>query len=357
MVVAYHYTTVLPVMPPLFVQDAVARVGLARGAAGWTWCGWLGVEIFFVISGYVIALSTADGDAWTFVRRRLLRLAPAAWVCATISAVVLVAGGAAPPAGALGRWAASAALIPGLPQIDGAYWTLGVEIVFYAVVAVQLGRARGNRAAIALTGLLLACLSLAYWPDRGGGTWDDPTRVLRLTLMPHGCFFAIGIALASLRAGWRSPVTWATLAIGMVVGTVEIAGEAYGTRAGAGLGSGPTTPVLLFYAAVVTVAAAGRLQRPLERGLGTRVPIALGAITYPLYLLHQFAGEVVIMALRTRGVPSAAAVALTAAGVLAVAWAVARYAEPALRAWLAARVRQFRAPGRGNRPSASLPAG
>ena len=40
--------------------------------------GWVGVQIFFVLSGYVIAASAQSGSAGDFVRSRFLRLFPGA---------------------------------------------------------------------------------------------------------------------------------------------------------------------------------------------------------------------------------------------------------------------------------------
>src|SRR5262245_1362248 len=57
-------------------------------AAPW---GWVGVEIFFVISGLVIARSARDSSPARFIAGRFLRLYPAAWVCAVLSALVLLA--------------------------------------------------------------------------------------------------------------------------------------------------------------------------------------------------------------------------------------------------------------------------
>jgi len=53
--------------------------------------GWIGVEIFFVISGYVIAFSAESSTAGVFLESRVLRLVPGAWICATLSALFLLA--------------------------------------------------------------------------------------------------------------------------------------------------------------------------------------------------------------------------------------------------------------------------
>ena len=77
----------------------VTRLGVGAGGPSglptndWLASGWVGVEIFFVISGYVIALSATNSSAVDFARRRLLRLWPGALVCASITALVLFLAG------------------------------------------------------------------------------------------------------------------------------------------------------------------------------------------------------------------------------------------------------------------------
>src|ERR1700750_2863052 len=61
-----------------------------QSAAPFTWFGWVGVEIFFVISGFVIANSAAKSSPSEFLRGRALRLYPAVWVCATLTFLVLL---------------------------------------------------------------------------------------------------------------------------------------------------------------------------------------------------------------------------------------------------------------------------
>jgi len=102
---------------------------------------YLGINFFFIISGFVILLSAEDGKPRQFVISRFVRLYPAYWLC-----VLLTAGAAvlfAQPAFQL-SW--SDVLINltmlqsgfGVPHVDGVYWTLWVELKFYALVLVMV---------------------------------------------------------------------------------------------------------------------------------------------------------------------------------------------------------------------------
>jgi len=62
------------------------------GAHAGAWLGWVGVEIFFVLSVFVIAYSAEGSSAFSFFRSRILRLMPAVWICASLVFAVLLVG-------------------------------------------------------------------------------------------------------------------------------------------------------------------------------------------------------------------------------------------------------------------------
>src|SRR6201985_1780946 len=119
-----------------FAADAIYA-----SAAPFTWFGWVGVEIFFVISGFVIANSAIKSSPKEFLIGRALRLYPAVWVCATLTFIVLLlfAGGSA--AKFIGPYLKAMLLIPkGLngQWLDCIYWTLAAEMAFYGLVFCAL---------------------------------------------------------------------------------------------------------------------------------------------------------------------------------------------------------------------------
>jgi peptidoglycan/LPS O-acetylase OafA/YrhL len=95
--------------------------------------GWVGVEIFFVISGFVIAFS-ANVGAWHFLRGRILRLYPAVWFCGPFALAISLSSGAFPFSEFPTRIVRSLLLWPKGNWVDGVYWTLGIEMSFYFLV-------------------------------------------------------------------------------------------------------------------------------------------------------------------------------------------------------------------------------
>jgi peptidoglycan/LPS O-acetylase OafA/YrhL len=364
LVVAHHFGAMLPINPPIFLPAAAPDTVLARDWAWWSWSGWVGVEIFFVVSGYVIAMSGASGTGSNFLCRRVLRLAPAAWACATMTAIVLMVTGLLPAGTVAARWLTSMTFWPIATQIDGSYWSLGIEVAFYLLIATQLGGRTANARAIERVGAWLAVLSGIYWIL--ALTYGAPSgRSIDLILLPYGGCFAAGIALWAIRDDGPTWARGATLVGGVAAAIVEIMSQASFMAHGLGLNAGPAVPIAIFVAAVLCIAAADRLERPLARWIGARRLGFVGLVTYPLYLIHQYVGAVLITALRRIGVPSHIAMVLAAITVLAIAAIVARAIEPGLRRWLAGRLsRAGRAPISGRRgpvqdtlPSASPPAG
>src|SRR6201987_2791882 len=86
-----------PAMGVAGLEPCVAADVLFPAAAPFTWFGWVGVEIFFVISGFVIANSASKSSPTEFLLGRALRLYPAVWVCATATLIVLVLFGRGSP--------------------------------------------------------------------------------------------------------------------------------------------------------------------------------------------------------------------------------------------------------------------
>ena len=96
--------------------------------------GFLGVQLFFMISGFVILWTAMNKSALEFIISRVSRLYPTFWVCVGLTAITLYAIGT--PVG-LHQMLANLTMIPGpLGQIriDDVYWTLVIEIKFYALI-------------------------------------------------------------------------------------------------------------------------------------------------------------------------------------------------------------------------------
>lgn len=361
LVVAFHFGSAFA-LAPSYGSAAILR-GLPV-AAHWSpvsWFGWVGVEIFFVISGFVIALSAEGSSTAQFVRRRALRLLPAAWICATVTLAALVI--AAPSPSLVRQWLVAVTFWPTGAGIDPSYWTLGIELVFYLVIASGLG-ACGRIAAIERRGLWIGAVSLGFWVFALlAGPAATPMidfRPAQLLLLTHGCFFTLGILAWSIVSRGATRERVIVFAVFYATALIEIAARANERTAMLGIEASPLIPSLVFSAGLAIVLGAVRLQPLLARHCRARTTTTLGLMTYPLYLIHQEAGATLVAAAMRAGVPFDLALLLALVTALAFSWGVARIAEPVLRAWLGEaidRISGFRALRRGSPPSAFPPAG
>lgn len=311
-VIAYHYFQRFPQIYPY--GDALLP------AAKW---GFLGVEFFFMISGFVIALSLERTPGWRiFALRRAFRLVPPVMVASVITALVVTVLGSRLPAEmqpdwvdflpswtltdpALWRW-----LAPDIRFVDGAYWSLFVELRFYiwaALLHFALPR-------IALPWSLVALLGLALLAQEAGGIAQEFARHVLIT-----DYLALFVFGALMQALWRrqTPAYWGA--------ALMVAGVALWARPLIEQGA-----TLAMIAAFVALIWARWLLRP----LGTIVLQFYGRISYSLYLLHQMIGVTLISHLPPGLSATAylAAVALIFAGVTALAWGLYRCIEqPAVR--------------------------
>lgn len=333
---ASEHSTVADMM-----HDATAYPELAPLA----WFGWIGVEVFFVISGFVIANSANNASPIGFAKSRVLRLYPAVWVCAplTLAAWLLINHNA--PRDLVGEFARSMTLWIQGQWIDGVYWSLAVEMVFYAFIFVLL-LARGfARLQAAAWGLLLASgsfLVLRFFFGHeldGIAAWDFVRDHSDILLVRFGVFFALGIFmwLASQRGlSWRG---WAGVALASAAGLFEIALRVRELGSGevhAAVTLSVLPPMIVWLAAVALMFAFVRMPEQFApKSVRTQEWLKrAGQMTYPLYLVHAVAGAGLMRVMAGAGIDRWFALAATIVFMTVLAYFVARYAEPAIRGWL-----------------------
>lgn len=129
-----------------------------------------GVDIFFVISGFIMWTITAarPTDPVTFMKRRIIRIVPLYWAITIFTVYLSTDGGfhiVTNPD--YGRFLTSLFFIPswneatGLVAPDvGVGWTLNLEMMFYAVFALALFF--GRRTQLTILGVVLFALAFAH---------------------------------------------------------------------------------------------------------------------------------------------------------------------------------------------------
>ena len=285
-VVFYHYAfrgyaaDGLSIMPyPLFAP--IAKYG------------YLGVELFFMISGFVVLMTAAASPRLRdFSISRFIRLYPAYWASCTITFVLIVAFGAPRHVATFDQYLINMTMLNGLSKyrpVDGAYWSLLVEIRFYALVAVVLAIGKIHQAQRFLIIWLLATMALETLPMR----WVAPTALhyLRfLLIVDYAPYFVAGATCfliwskgASLG---RLAVVAACWAFALFQSTTSLRKFEIYFKTDANLNIVYSTITAFFLVMLlISLKQTGALGR-------YRWPLA-GALSYPLYLLHQNIGYII----------------------------------------------------------------
>ncbi|MFG2522831.1 acyltransferase family protein [Streptomyces sp. NPDC048527] len=299
----------------------------------WFAYGCLGVQIFFVISGFVICMSGWGKPLRSFFASRASRLLPSYW-----AAVILVTAVFALPVVAYKAVSLSDALLNltmlqqplGVDRVLGVCWTLWAEVRFYALFALCVVLPGANRRRI-----VLFC---AVWTLAAAITQASGEPALKVILMPeYAPYFIGGVGLYLLHLDRRDMTAWGIVLVSWLIGqhyAVAALWHAPNPHFFSYRGSGAIILIVTLGFVAVGAIALGLLNR-INWGWLT----VAGALTYPFYLVHEHLGWVAIEALHRRlGLPSAMTFTLTVVAMLVLAWLLNRFVEKPLAPFLRKRL-------------------
>jgi peptidoglycan/LPS O-acetylase OafA/YrhL len=250
-----------------------------------------GVDLFFVISGFVMVVASKrlfaqPGSGRLFLGRRVARIVPIYWVVTTAFLVILLArpGVLNSEAPSLAEAIKSYLFIPYLKEADGLMqpiyklgWTLNYEMFFYLAFAVAV-MLPAFRAVAALSAFMIGLVLLGLWLDPAPGPLSFWTQAIILEFVAG---MWIGLAwLRGLRIGVGAAASLVLAGLAILLLTdpdaVDFAGVQRLWRWG--------------LPAALIVAAAALLPMPRLDGSPAAAALSrVGDASYALYLCHPFA--------------------------------------------------------------------
>jgi peptidoglycan/LPS O-acetylase OafA/YrhL len=323
-VIAFHYTIrwSAPFDVPPHIRGPSPFIGFLPFEYGW-----MGVELFFVISGFVILMTlTRSRGPRDFAWRRFARLWPALIVAAALTALAVDFFG--PPDWKVSLIDYAASLFVVNPRllafigvhaqwVDGAYWSLWVELRFYVLVA----------ALYFLTGRQflrswLACQLLM------ATTWLAIPGITNIVTFPAFIpYFTIGICVFELWSGTNQR----KLAIGgMLLAMGLILFDAALVR---GLFQSASPPVsvianLLIFALFWLFL----VDHPILKPFTWKPLVLLGQASYSLYLIHENVGIALFRQLS--GIPFLLALPVVVGTCVGASFAMLCWVEIPAKRWL-----------------------
>lgn len=354
LVLLFHFAWTFPGEDPAAAHGAVEK--LAVHAHAFLWSGWTGVDLFFVLSGYLITrglvapskniLGTRMKMFWM---RRVLRIFPLYYAVVVVGSAVALAMGGYIPGLPYWLYMQNYALAFDPPEQAlkwvAHFWSLAIEEQFYFVwpiVALTVTRKRLIPAILILVALVVVVRAGLVFKGMSVGALADLFKeeeyvkkfVYRATFTrADGLLLGAFVAVTQREALHPVAQIWRRLRLPIFVSTaVALAGlyvlanglNDYDRRV---MSVGYVALALLF-ASAVSMCADGAISERTRRLLSWRPLVTCGKVSYGMYIFHWPLVVLLVPWLEKtqKGMPVATQLALSAGvivGGVAVVWVAA----------------------------------
>lgn len=280
--------------------------------------GYLGIYLFFIMSGYTVVMSMGNKGGAKFIFSRILRLYPSFWVAVCLTSAVTILLGGQRFSVELDQFLVNLTMLNGfvgVKSVDGVYWFLLAMLKFYFLIFLLITfRLKKFYKYVAGIWLLLAIATTM---------WQIP-KIGFFLIPEYSPFLAAGmIFYAAREEGWdffKSLVVLVSLFFALYLIGIDLPGfnQKYGSDLSLAV---LILSIVGMYAFMLFVSMN---RRPIDL---PRVFITFGACTYPLYLLHQNIGYMLFNYLGG-GMNKYALLASICSLMLLISYLIVKYIDP-----------------------------
>ena len=240
--------------------------------------GGRGVELFFILSGFVIFFTVQNVKSpKEFLIRRFIRLYPTYWACLILTFTIVSVFGLPRLEVTWKEALIGLTMIPqvfGAPKVDNSYWTLVPEFFFYLTIAAVAWAGWIKKIEhLGIVWLLLSLVNTQVYHIRFVGLFLN---------LDYTCYFYSGILFFLLKQHPKNSYLWAQQIVCIGIGVFLKPDIAIAERL-----------VIAFIYLAYILFLFDKLQFLQKRPL-----IYLGRISFAWYLIHQHVGYVIINALK-----------------------------------------------------------
>ncbi len=245
--------------------------------------GFFGVDLFFIISGFVILMSIQNKTPTEFFQSRCVRLYPCFWFGVTFTAIVCYFWGAEVFQLSFWQYVLNMTMLAeflGVPSIDGVYWTLYVEIKFYVFMyIIMLTKKIKYLIYFLYTWAILAMANLVV---------DFPWTVQSVLILSWAHYFIAGALFYIIRKEGIKKEYAFLLLITYIMSVVMLGERLDGVSSQYNIAFSLPVSIAIITAIFGTMLAiALKKIQLIKHG---KIFILLGSLSYPMYLLHHNVG-------------------------------------------------------------------
>lgn len=282
LIILYHYTT--------RYEEIIGHQVVWSINVPW---GCFAVNTFFVLTGYLTFANLNRGGV-DFLKKRVIRLYPTFWACILITSLFMAIM-MPERLRSVKDIAFNFTMFPGLlgaQRVDGVYWTLQVEMIFYLLVSVITVR-KSERWRNIGVGCWIGAATVAFLCKRVGIN-PFPIKLIGLIALSTSRFefLAAGVLLALLEKEQRQR---SAIYLGLIICSIVAYWD---------MGWIHGVLWLILTLACIALAVNMESKQNSKSNLLTRALVWLAQISYPVYLLHQFIGFAILRKLDTYGMTS-----------------------------------------------------
>jgi len=251
--------------------------------------GYLGVNLFFMISGFVILMTASEGSLKKFIVSRFVRLYPTFWLCCSVTFIMTLLLGGERYSATIHQYLINLTMFSEyfhVQPIDGSYWSLFIELKFYILIAIILIIKKIDWIQFFLILWLLATIYLEYFIQND--YWYYWLNV------NYSVYFIAGATFFLIRSKGVSFLRIITLSTTWIIACLQafedtlLREKYYKTPMNENI---VLMIITLFYLTLFLIA----LNK--TNIIGQINWTLLGGLTYPLYLLHQHIGFMIFNAI------------------------------------------------------------
>lgn len=288
--------------------------------------GSFAVLMFFLLSGYLTFKGLPKYKPGSFVKNRFFRLFPTYWLCLIITMIV-VSLSLPELAVSIKDFLLNFTMLPmywGAKYVDGAYWTLSCELLFYVLIVCVCLLKGGKYGAYVIIGWFILQLGFLFIPD--SGVFALAKKFNRL-LYFH-CFMAGGIVAllegqVKMRQGdGKNYSIFTNIILGLAL-VFFVAQQFIDHETDSGIFM--AVSVVLLCVSVILYDKLGGGHCWVQKILSPFAWVA--SISYPLYLLHQNIGYAIIHKMESMGLTSEWGLMIPIVVIFIAAWIIHKIVE------------------------------